>query len=129
MVPFPPECQPKLVIDPQAVAASHPAAERLQPVARGACQIDKVLSGIEHLQLAAGDRPDDCREPAGVARVPLREEIGRRLIRERLDHALHDTRVTMNSQGRRCASPDGGLAYPYACGSPRARSLYFRSSS
>jgi hypothetical protein len=55
MVPFPPECEPKLVVDPQAVAASHPAAQRLQPVARWARQIDKVLSGIKHLQLAAGN--------------------------------------------------------------------------
>jgi hypothetical protein len=84
----PPERQPVLVIDANAVASGPITPQELQPVARGDCQVLQTRCDVQHLELPPDDRPDCAGNPSGRARVALAKQIRRRFIAEGLDHEI-----------------------------------------
>ncbi|QNM63704.1 hypothetical protein XHV734_5031 [Xanthomonas hortorum pv. vitians] len=66
----PSEADAPLVVDPDAVLPASLALQRFQPVGRWNTQIVEVRGSVEHAQLAARDRLDVGRQPAGALTQP-----------------------------------------------------------
>src|SRR5437588_12738097 len=93
MVSFPSKGQAVLVVHADAVAATLISLEGLQAVSRRAGQVREALGHVEPLQLPLDDRPEAFRDTSGSTARVLKEQVGRRLIGERLNHVLHGRRV------------------------------------
>src|SRR5262249_17926994 len=97
MTLLPSERDAILIVDPNAVSARLVALQRLQTVAGRNYQILEPYGDVECLQFSLRDSPQFTRHSASGARVPFAEQVGRRLVRKRLDHIyLHATRIACN---------------------------------
>lgn len=66
----PAEADAPLVVDADAVLTTPIAFQRFQPIGRRDTQILETGSGIEHAQLASGNRLDIGRQPARALATP-----------------------------------------------------------
>ena len=81
--PFPPETDPPLIVDPDAMLPRSLPLESLQSVAWRSPEIRERLGVVEHPELPAGDGLYVMRQPSG--RFPAPYPLGL-LALEGLDH-------------------------------------------
>lgn len=82
---LPAEADAPLIVDADAVLTTPIAFQRFQPIGRRDTQILETGSGIEHAQLASGDRLDIGRQPARALTTP---NLFGFLVDKAPDHAL-----------------------------------------
>src|SRR5436305_12605391 len=84
MVSFPAKGQSVLIVHADATAAALITLEGLKPVSWRTGQVREALGHVEELQLPPYDGPEVLRDASGRSARALHEEIGRRLVGERL---------------------------------------------
>jgi hypothetical protein len=75
-----------LIVHPKTVAAGLLALKSLQPIPGWYDQIFKARRRIQQLQFTLHPAPQIAGNPAALAGIPFPEQIGGRLIGERLNH-------------------------------------------
>jgi len=75
--------QPELIVDANAVLALAVALQRFEMIGRRNAKVLKTRCRVQPCQLPARYRPQVCRNPAALARLPESLQIG---ILEALDH-------------------------------------------
>jgi len=113
IMPLPPERDPVLLINANAVLALPVSGQGFQAVARHRGQVIEPLGAVEHRQLSMHHWPEAAGQASSGLAVSLFPEVCGRVVRERPDHVvtIYGYRVCVNLH--RIAGD----------GNPRARAL------
>jgi len=83
---LPPERYPVLLVHPNAATSRLIALEQLKPISRGNGEIFDSRRCVDQPEFALNATPQLARDSPCRARVSFAKQIGRRVVRKRLNH-------------------------------------------